>query len=208
LLDSGAEVDALADMYDEQCTTMSMLVSSSPPAKAGLQIALVEKLLDHGAAFDGKGSKWRSALMTALTFGFVETAGALARRGAPVDDLAAAAGLGRLDETVQLLPTADATSRQVALSLAAQHGHADIVRLLLETGENPDRHNPDGFHSHATPLHNAVSSDRLGVVRVLADHGARLDIRDTIYHSTPLGWATYLERTAIADELRVRGATE
>src|SRR5688572_5673103 len=31
LLESGAEVDALADMYEEECTTMSMLVSSTPP---------------------------------------------------------------------------------------------------------------------------------------------------------------------------------
>src|SRR5439155_15305723 len=34
LLDAGAEVDALADMYDAKCTTMSMLVSSCHPAKA------------------------------------------------------------------------------------------------------------------------------------------------------------------------------
>jgi hypothetical protein len=39
LLDAGAEVDALADMYDAKCTTMSMLVSSDHPAKAGLQVA-------------------------------------------------------------------------------------------------------------------------------------------------------------------------
>ena len=45
LLDAGAEVDALADMYDEKCTTMSMLVSSSHPNEAGLQTALAEKLL-------------------------------------------------------------------------------------------------------------------------------------------------------------------
>src|SRR5437879_2754017 len=37
LLEAGAEVDALADMYDQQCATMSMLVPSCPPAKAGFQ---------------------------------------------------------------------------------------------------------------------------------------------------------------------------
>ena len=36
LLDAGAEVDALADMYEAKCTAMSMLVSSCHPAKAGL----------------------------------------------------------------------------------------------------------------------------------------------------------------------------
>src|SRR5437867_2941972 len=48
LLDAGAEVDALADMYDHKCTTMSMLVSSGHPAEAGLQAALAETLLDYG----------------------------------------------------------------------------------------------------------------------------------------------------------------
>src|SRR5437016_1018470 len=37
LLEAGAEADALADMYEQQCTTMSMLVSSCHPAEAGLQ---------------------------------------------------------------------------------------------------------------------------------------------------------------------------
>src|SRR5256885_1022926 len=66
LLDAGAEVDALADMYDEQCTTMSMLVSSCHPAEAGLQGPLAELLLDYGAAVEGRGTKWQSPLMTAL----------------------------------------------------------------------------------------------------------------------------------------------
>ena len=206
LLDAGAEVDALADMYDEKCTTMSMLVSSTPPNDAGLQAALAETLLDYGAALDGSGSKWQSALMTALVFGFPRTAEVLVRRGAPVNDLAAAAGLGRLGETVRLLPAADGQTKQVALALAAQLGHADVVRLLLDAGEDPNRFNPDGFHSHATPLHQAVSSSHLDVVRLLAERGARLNIQDAIFRGTPLDWAIYLERTPIADYLRARGA--
>src|SRR5579883_367679 len=50
LLDSGAEVDALADMYGGQWTTLGLLVSSSHPARAGLQAQLTELLLDFGAA--------------------------------------------------------------------------------------------------------------------------------------------------------------
>jgi ankyrin repeat protein len=206
LLDAGAEVDALADMYDEKCTTMSMLVSSTPPNDAGLQPALAETLLDYGAALEGGGSKWQSALMTALVFGFPRTAEVLVRRGAPVNDVAVAAGLGRLDETARLLPGADAESKHVALALAAQLGHTDVVRLLLDAGEDPNRFNPDGFHSHATPLHQAVSSDHAEVVRLLAERGARLNIQDAIFRGTPLDWAIYLERTAIAAYLRARGA--
>jgi ankyrin repeat protein len=206
LLDAGAEVDALAEMYGQTCTTMSMLVSSCHPANAGLQAALAETLLDYGAALVGPGSKWQSALETALAFGYLDTAHALARRGAPAATLAAAAGLGRLEETARRLPAADSPSRHIALALAAQHGHREIVALLLDAGEDPDRYNPDGYHSHSTPLHQAVWSNRADVVRLLAERGARLDIKDTIYQGTPLDWAIYGQRTAIAEYLRDRGA--
>jgi ankyrin repeat protein len=206
LLDAGAEVNALADMYDAKCTTMSMLVSSCHPAKAGLQAALAETLLDYGAAIVGSGSRWQSALLTALAFGYLNTAEALADRGAPLDNVAEVAGLGRLEDTARLLPVADSQGKHIALALAAQQGHADVVRLLLDAGEDPNRYNPDGYHAHSTPLHQAVWSDHTDVVRLLVERGARLDIQDTVYHGTPLGWATYGGRTAIADYLRDRGA--
>ncbi|HYU77466.1 MAG TPA: ankyrin repeat domain-containing protein [Vicinamibacterales bacterium] len=202
LLDAGAEVDALADMYDAKCTTMSMLVSSCHPANAGLQVALAETLLDYGAAFKGPGSNWQSAVMTALAFGYRDTAEALVRRGAPVDTIAAAAGLGRLEDAARLLPVADSHSKHVALALAAQHGHPSIVRLLLDAGEDPNRYNPEGYHSHSTPLHQAVWSNHADVVRLLVERGARLDIRDTVYRGTALDWAVYGGRAELAEYLR------
>jgi ankyrin repeat protein len=193
LLDAGAEPDALADMYGAKCTTMSMLISSEHPAKAGLQAQLAELLLDRGAALDG--------VRTALAFGYRDTAEALARRGAPID-LVSAAGLGRTEDAARLLPGSDAESRHTALALAAQHGHTDIVRLLLDAGEDPSRYNPEGYHSHSTPLHQAVWSEHLDVVRLLVERGARLDVQDKIYEATPLDWAVYGKRDAIADYLR------
>ena len=204
LLEAGAEPDALADMYDQRCTTLSMLVSSEHPAKAGLQVALAEALLDHGAAFVGPGTEWRSAVMTALVFGFPETAQALVRRGAPVDDVATAAGLGRVADVRRLLPMATPTERHAALALAAQLGQAAVVRELLDAGENPDRYNPDGYHSHATPLHHAALLDHLETVQVLVERGARLDMRDTLFRATPLDWALYAERQRVAEFLRAR----
>jgi hypothetical protein len=207
LLKAGAEVDALAEMYGKRCSTMSMLVSSCHPAEAGVQVPLVETLLDFGAAIEGCGSaKWRSPLMTALAFGYGSAAEALVKRGARVDNIAAAAGLGRLADAAQLLATADGESRHRALALAAQHGHVEIVRLLVEAGEDPNRYNPDGNHSHSTPLHQAVWSRHEGVVRFLVERGARLDIKDTIYQGTPLEWAIYGERTEIEKYLRGQGA--
>ena len=202
LLDAGAEPDALADMYDAKCTTMSMLVSSSHPKDAGLQIVLTETLLDYGAALDGPGTNWQSSLMTALTFGSLDTAEALVRRGAPVDDVAKAAGLGRVEDTARMLPEADATSRHIALALAAQLGHAEVVKVLLDAGEDPNRFNPEGYHSHAPPLHHAVWNDRRDVVRLLVERGARLDIRDTIYDGTPLDWAIYGDKKELAEYLQ------
>ncbi|HVX12983.1 MAG TPA: ankyrin repeat domain-containing protein [Pirellulales bacterium] len=208
LLEAGAEVDALANMYDAECTTLSMLVSSSHPANAGLQAALTETLLDHGAEFDGPGSAWQSALLTALKFGYSDTAETLARRGAPIDNLAAAAGLGRLEAAARLLPAADGPSRHAALALAAQHGHAEIVGLLLDAGEDPNRYNPEGYHVHSTPLHQAVWSNHAEAVRLLVERGARLDMQDTIYQGTPLDWAIHFGRTDIATYLRARGSSE
>ena len=206
LLDAGAAVEALGDMYGAKTTPMSMLVSSCHPAEAGVQGALAETLLDYGAAFEGPGSNWRSALLTALAFGYLDTAETLARRGAPVDNLAAVAGLGRLDDVTRLLPASDPQSRHAALALAAQHGHTEVLRLLLDAGEDPSRYNPEGFHSHSTPLHQAVWSNHLDTVKLLVGRGARLDIRDTIHQGTPLDWADYGQRTEIADYLRAQDA--
>jgi hypothetical protein len=203
LLRAGAEVDALADMYGGQWTTMGLLVSSCHPAEAGVQAELALTLLDFGASIEGDGSdRWNSPLMTALAFGYRETAEALAARGARTDNVAAAAGLGRLAEAHELLPVADAESRHKALALAAQHGHAEVVRLLLDAGEDPNRYNPKGNHAHSTPLHQAVCAGHADVVRLLAERGARLDIKDSIYQSTPLGWAVHCGEVEIEKYLR------
>jgi ankyrin repeat protein len=207
LLDSGAEVDALAEMYGTRCSTLNLLVSSGHAAEAGLQTELAETLLDHGAVLDASRPAGQSAILTALAFGYLNTAQALARRGAALDDLPTVAGLGRVEDTARLLPLADSPSRHAALALAAQHGHALIVQLLLDAGEDPDRFNPEGFHTHSTPLHQAAFSDQSEVVRLLVERGARLDIQDKIYGGRPLDWATHGRRTEIADYLRDREAS-
>jgi ankyrin repeat protein len=202
LLDAGADPNALADMYGERCTTLAMLASSTPPHEAGVQTALAELLVGRGAAVGMEGSRWGSALLTALTFGFGDTARVLAARAGRTSDLAVAAGLGALGDCARLLPTSDEVRRHAALALAAMHGHARVVRLLLDTGTDPDRYNPEGFHSHSTPLHQAVWSDRLDVVRLLAERGARLDVRDRLHDGTPLDWAEHGNRFGIAEYLR------
>jgi ankyrin repeat protein len=204
LLDAGADPNALADMYDERCTTLGMLVSSTPPHETGLQLPLAELLVERGAGLDVPGSTCNAAVHCALVFGFLDTARALASHAGKRSDIGVAAGLGELGETARLLPTADDASRQMALALACMHGQSRVVRLLLHTGADPDRYNPEGHHAHSTPLHQAVWGNHFDVVRLLVEHGARLDQRDRIYDGTPLDWAVYGERSEIADFLRDR----
>jgi len=206
LLEAGADPDALADLYGGQCSVMSMLVSSGPPAEAGVQVALIDALVDAGASVEPRGAAdWASPLMTALTFDCIPAVHALLRRGARADTVAAAAGLGRVEDVRRLLAEAGATDRHLALALAAQHGHAEIVRLLLDAGEDPDRFNPRGHHRYSTPLHQAVWGAHLDVVRAIVERGARLDIRDAVHKSTPLGWAEYRKREEVAEYLRAHG---
>src|SRR5262249_43843597 len=140
-------------------------------------------------------------------FGYTDTARALVRRGAKVDTLSAAAGLGMLPDAQRLLSKADPLDRHRGLALASQHGHAEIVRLLLDSGEDPNRFNPDGNHAHSTPLHQAALGRHFDVVTLLIDRGARLDIQDTIWQGTALGWAEHEGCTDMAAYLRSRGAT-
>jgi ankyrin repeat protein len=109
-------------------------------------------------------------------------------------------------EAARLLPAADGPARHRALVLAAQLGHADVVALLLDAGEDPNRYNPEGSHAHCTPLHQAAHAGHGAVVRMLVERGAKLDIKDRIWHSTPLGWAEHGAQTEIAEYLRGRGA--
>ena len=203
LLEAGADPDALADMYGGQCTVMSMLASSSHPAEAGVQEDLVELLIDFGAAVEKRGEgNWTSPVLTALVFGYTLAAESLVRRGAPVDDVTIAAGLGRLQQTQEMWPVADAEARHRALALAAQSGQVEIVRMMLEAGEAPDRYNPEHFHKHSTPLHQAAFRGDLEMAKLLLQYGAKPDLKDRIYHSNPLGWAIHAGQPEMENLLR------
>jgi ankyrin repeat protein len=199
LLEAGADPNATAWMYDSESTMLAMLVSSVHPARAGVQVALVDTLADFGASLDG-------CVVTALAFGYRPAAEALVRRGAVANSLAGAAGLGRIEEARRMLPSATAEERHRALALSAQHGHAEIVGMLLDAGEDPNRYNPPGNHGHSTPLHQAAWAGHDIVVRLLVERGARLDMRDRIYEGTPLDWAEHARQAGIQDYLRSRNA--
>lgn len=192
LLDAGADVNALAQMYGGDCATLPMLISSTPPYETGVQVPLVHLLLERGAMIDGVGeSNWHSPVRTALLFGFVDAAAAVVSRGGRIDSLDIAAGLGDLRLVRELLPAASAPELQSALALAAHNDRVEACALLLEAGADPNAFNPKGMHDHATPLHGACGSGYVRLAALLLSRGARLDVRDTLWDGTPRGWAEH-----------------
>ncbi len=187
ILDAGAKNDRAA--VDE---TLGLVCSGRVPRECGVQIALIDLLCDYGAD-PNRGMPGVNGETAAVA--------ALLRRGARLD-LPVAAALGRTDDARRLLSAASPRDRHRALALSAQFGHIDIVRMLLDAGEDPSRYNPPGFHAHSTPLHQAALAGHFAVVRLLAGQGARLDLKDTMWQGTPEGWAKHGGQTEIAEYLR------
>ncbi len=117
-------------------------------------------------------------------------------------DLPVAAALGTTEDARRLLPSATGRDRHLAVALASQFGYVGIVRLLLDAGEDPNRYNPVGCHSHSAPLHQAALAGHLEVVRLLVERGARLDLKDIIWRATPASWASHGGKTEIEAFLR------
>ena len=182
ILDAGVESSALNE-------TLMLVATGRVPRECRQQIPLIDLLCGHEADPN-------SAIESAALHGEVESVQALIARGARLN-LPVAAALGKLDDARHLLAAASARERQLALSLAAQFGHVEVVRLLLDSGEDPDRYNPPGGHSHATPLHQAAGAGHEAVVRLLVERGARLDLQDVLWHGTPAGWARHGGRTEL-----------
>jgi len=188
-------LDADARLDQRSMNSTLELVSSGRVAReCGMQISLIDLLCDYGADPN-------AAMRAAPGHGEWEAVEALVRRGATID-LAAAAATGRIEDVRRTLLTASAELRHRALAWAAQFGHIDIVRMLLDSGEDPNRYNPEGAHSHSTPLHQAALAGHADVVRLLVERGARLDIPDIHHQGTPLKWAEYADRAEVAEYLR------
>lgn len=189
LLDAGAKADAIAYMYGGDATTMDMLVSSVHPKLAGVQVTLVDTLVDYGAAVDGVENNG-SPVMTAIAFHYPGAAEALARRGARVDNIIAAAALGLVDVAATLitddgrlkpdtplatvrwpsLPRDPQVHLEYAIVKAATFGRTEVVEFLLEKGANPAAMDAD-----ATALHFAAAYGHMDIVDLLLAHGARLE---------------------------------
>ena len=187
LLEAGPEHRSVND-------TLGLVVSGCVPRECKVQIPLIDVLCKYGADPN-------SALQTAVLHGEFEAVHQLIRWGAS-PDLPILAALGKTEEFLRHLPLSDSGQRHLALALAAQYGHTEIVRALLDAGEDANRYNPPGSHAHSTPLHQAALAGHLGVVKLLVERGARLDMKDVIWQGTPADWAQHDGKTEVESYLR------
>lgn len=160
--------------------------------ESGVQIELVDVLLDAGASVDGRdvyGGRFGTHADAAIYNKNYATAERLVERGATVT-LTTALCLERWGEVERLLPTASIDEKEDAFVQAALNGRAEALRRMLAAGVDPTTVSGRN-QSHGTALHHAVWSGSLEAVTVLVEAGADLARRDTIYQATPLGWAVY-----------------
>ncbi len=186
LLRAGADVNASAAIYGSS-DTLGLAATSIFPCRAGLQNALIDLLLEHGAKLN-QGRLVRACLAN----GRGAAAEHLAKRGAPLD-LEAAAGVGRLDvvktffsEDGHLRPTATVEQMQGGFVWACEYGRTDVIGFLLDRGMPVD-----AMPYQVSGLHWAAYTARLDIVKLLLERKAPLDIRDGRHHGTPLGWALH-----------------
>ena len=175
------------DSFQQQLDyTLGLVVTGRIPRECGVQLALMDVLLDAGA-LPGNGHG-------ALAHGNREAAQHLLERGGELTLLAAIC-LNRTGDIRRLAEESTVADRQAALIAAAFYGKADWLDFLIRLGVDVNGHidTSSGFHSHATALHQAVYSGSLEAVKTLVEAGANLDAEDRIYQGTPLGWVIHMQ---------------
>lgn len=186
IIDAGA---VKADL-DE---TLNLVATGRVSRENRLQVALIDLLCEHGAEM--------ARLTSVLAHGEFEAAEALLRHGGELA-LSVASAFDWRAEFERLLPSASDEERHLALAFSAQFGRVVILRKLLEAGEDPNRYNPLGAHSHSTPLHQAVIHGHAEAVRALLRAGARTDVPDTLFRGKPIDWAEHAQLPEMVSLLR------
>lgn len=209
LLNAGACIHAESDAYGGRSTVLGLTATSCHPEAAGVQLALMELLIEHGAVIDGPGEG--NAVNSCLHNGRGKAAEFLAARGARLD-LEGAAGVGRLDvvqsfflDDGSLKPPATAAQLKAGFVWACAFGRMSVVEFLLGKGiEAGARLDQEGGE---TGLHRAAVEANAAIVRLLLERGAPVDVKDHRHDGTPLDWALYAWGNS-ADRAERRGYYE
>jgi ankyrin repeat protein len=92
-------------------------------------------------------------------------------------------------------------------NLAQNEGHFASLDLILRESINPNVARMGATTLHFTAARGGLDgASRARFATMLIDHGARLDLRDDLLKSTPLGWACRWGRLEMAEVLIARGA--
>src|SRR6185369_1489160 len=187
LLIDGVRQNARGSFQEQIDYTLGLVATGRIPKESGVQIELIDLLIDAGAR-PGNGHG-------ALAHGNREAAQRLMERGGKLT-LTTAIGLDRKEDIERLLRQATAEEKQIALIASAYLGKPAMIRDLINLGVDVNTYidHSSGFHSHATALHQAVYSGSLDSVKILVEAGANLNLEDRVYQGTPLGWARYLQK--------------
>ena len=184
-------------LQEQLDSTLRLVCWSGVAERYGVQVELIDTLLDAGASPDGGPNN-------ALVNCHVAAAERLVVRGAQLT-LASAICLGRWEDAGRLAATASELEKQFALVLSALNGKAEAVRWMVTAGADVNRPSAD-LYAHGTPLHHAVCSGSLATVQALLEAGADPCKPDTAWNGTPLGWAKhYLAERKDADSQRRYG---
>ncbi|WP_341756816.1 MULTISPECIES: ankyrin repeat domain-containing protein [unclassified Candidatus Tisiphia] len=95
-------------------------------------------------------------------------------------------------------------TQETLLDIAARYGAQDIVAFLLTVGLDPNNKDNNG----QTSLHKAVMAENEGVISLLLNKGAEVNVRDETGGNTPLHLATVLKLPKIVQQLKFHGAQE
>ena len=87
-----------------------------------------------------------------------------------------------------------------ALHAAAEHGHFNVSRLLVESGARVDMANEDGF----TPLHKAAAMGDYDTSALLVEKGAEVKARTSV-GDTPLHFAAEMRNFEMAQMQKAMG---
>jgi ankyrin repeat protein len=174
---------------------------------------MIELLEAHGAAMDAT---------TACYLGLTERARQLFQSDTAESFLQAAADGGHV-ELVRLAlsaldwPFGDVRWQWMLMRPLGKHEDLDRERFLICYGLLLDRSGLNvPWRFGRTPLHDVAADwprsapmgpeDRVGFARLLLSKGARLDLRDDLLRSTPLGWACRWGQIELVQLLLEHGA--
>jgi peptide-methionine (S)-S-oxide reductase len=177
------------DLQEQLDHALRLVAWSSVAARCGVQLALIDVLVDAGA-------DPAREVNNALVNGHADAARHLLERGA-ILTFAAAACLDRWDDLERMAPVTKPAQRRFAFVLAALNGRTDALRRMLAMGADVNAPS-EALYPHGTPLHHAVCSGSIEAVRTLVEAGADPARADTAWNGTPLGWAEYYVETSEA----------